>query len=73
MYVNGEMIPVETVQESKERVNSSMMYLIHCKNLGKCYHVSLPTTTIKEGRQRGREEGRKEGRKERQVSIHFAN
>jgi hypothetical protein len=42
-------------QESRERgwrrtveeVNSSMIYLIHCKNLCKCYNVPPPSTTIK--------------------------
>jgi hypothetical protein len=40
MYVNEKMVPVETVQESGETrwgravegKNSSMIYLIHCKN-----------------------------------------
>jgi hypothetical protein len=40
MYVNAKMIPVETIPEmgvgeyrrAKEGVNSSMTYLIHCKN-----------------------------------------
>jgi hypothetical protein len=27
--------------------NSSMRYLIHCKNLWKCYNVPTPSTTIK--------------------------
>jgi hypothetical protein len=31
-----------------EEVNSSMIYLIHCKNLCKCYSVPPPSTTIKE-------------------------
>jgi hypothetical protein len=31
-----------------ERVNSSMMPLIPCKNLCKCYNVSPPSTTIRE-------------------------
>jgi hypothetical protein len=30
-----------------EGVNSSMIYLIHCKNLCKCYNVPPPRTTIK--------------------------
>jgi hypothetical protein len=29
------------------RVNSSMIYLIQCKNLYKCYNVLLPSTAIK--------------------------
>jgi hypothetical protein len=55
MYVSAKMIPVETVpgvrrggmKERSGRVNSSMMYLIHCKNLCKCYNVPPPTTMIK--------------------------
>jgi hypothetical protein len=26
---------------------SRMMYLIHCKNLCKCYNAPIPSTTIK--------------------------
>jgi hypothetical protein len=33
MYVSGEIIPVETVPGMVDRVNSSMIYLIKCKNL----------------------------------------
>jgi hypothetical protein len=29
-----------------EEVNSSMIYLIHCKNFCKCFNVSPPSTTI---------------------------
>jgi hypothetical protein len=55
MYVNVKMIPVETVSgiggvgigKAVEGENSSMMYLIHCKNLCKCYNVPTPSTTIK--------------------------
>jgi hypothetical protein len=36
MYVNAKMIPVETVPV--EGVNSSVIYLIHCKNHCKCYN-----------------------------------
>jgi hypothetical protein len=42
MYVNGKMIPIETVPRmggggaEGEWVNSSMIYLIHCKNFCKC-------------------------------------
>jgi hypothetical protein len=47
MHVNPKMIPVETVpriggggmEESSRGVNSSIIYLIHCKNLCKCYNV----------------------------------
>jgi hypothetical protein len=35
------------IKESSGRVNPSMIYLIHCKNLCKCYSVPLPSTTIK--------------------------
>jgi hypothetical protein len=48
------MIPLET-QESWEgnereqwRVNSCMIYLIHCKNICKFYSVPAPGTTINE-------------------------
>jgi hypothetical protein len=49
------MIPVETVlglgrgRDEREQwwgVNSSMMYLIYCKNFCKCYNA-LPASTIK--------------------------
>jgi hypothetical protein len=55
MYVNAKMIPVETIpgieregiKESCRGMNSSMIYLVHCKNFCKCYNVPLPSTTIK--------------------------
>jgi hypothetical protein len=55
MHVNGKMIAVETVPEMGEGgmmkngggMNSSMIYLIYCKNFCKCHNVPLPTTTIK--------------------------
>jgi hypothetical protein len=55
MYVNTKMITVETVpgidgggmKESSGGVNSSMIYLIHCKNLCKCYNVPPPCAKIK--------------------------
>jgi hypothetical protein len=31
-----------------EKGNSSMIYLVYCKNLFKCYNVPTPSTTIKE-------------------------
>jgi hypothetical protein len=34
-------------KENGEGVNSSMKYLICCKNLYKCHNVPLPSTTIK--------------------------
>jgi hypothetical protein len=47
------MIPVETIpgmgegdERAVERVNSSMICLIHCKNLCKCYSVPPPSKTI---------------------------
>jgi hypothetical protein len=48
------MIPVETVtgirgrvwKTSVEKVNSSIIYLILCKNLCKCYNVLLSNTTV---------------------------
>jgi hypothetical protein len=50
MYVNGKMRPVETTAgrvgvgiKEKENggrgVNSSMIYLIYCKNFCKCHNV----------------------------------
>jgi hypothetical protein len=47
IYVNAKMIPVETVLGMGGEGNSSMIYLIHCKNLCKCYNVPTPNTTIK--------------------------
>jgi hypothetical protein len=52
MYVNAKMIPVETVpgikggrrgERSRGEWNSSMIYLIHCKNFCKFYNVPHPT------------------------------
>jgi hypothetical protein len=48
------VIPVETVpgikggggERAVEVGNSSMIYLIHCKNLCKCYNLPPPSTTI---------------------------
>jgi hypothetical protein len=47
MYVNAKVIPDETVpgirrgdKRAVEGMNSNMIYLIHCKNLCKCYSVS---------------------------------
>jgi hypothetical protein len=55
MYVNAKIILVEIVSgirrgrmnERSGGGNSSMVYLIHCKNLCKCYSVPQPSTTIK--------------------------
>jgi hypothetical protein len=44
---------VETVlgkgewEREVEGDNSSMIYLIHCKNLCKCYNIPTPSTAIK--------------------------
>jgi hypothetical protein len=35
-------------KENGGGVNSSMTYLIHCKNQCKCHNVPPPSTTIKE-------------------------
>jgi hypothetical protein len=55
MYKNGKMRPVETIpgmeggaiKEMMEGVNSTMLYLIYCKNFCKCHNVLPPRTTIK--------------------------
>jgi hypothetical protein len=55
MYKNGKMRPVETIpgmeggaiKEMMEGVNSTMLYLIYCKNFCKCHNVLPPSTTIK--------------------------
>jgi hypothetical protein len=47
MYVNAKMIPGETVPGIRGGGNSSMIYLIHCKNFCKCYNVPPLSTTIK--------------------------
>jgi hypothetical protein len=55
MYVNAKMIPVETVPGIRgrgwgrkvKRGNLNIIYLIHCKNLYKCYNIPIPSTTIK--------------------------
>jgi hypothetical protein len=36
------------IKRMVEGVNSSMIYLIHCKNFCKCHNVPQPSTTIKE-------------------------
>jgi hypothetical protein len=53
MYANAKMMLVENVpgirgrgiKESSGGVNSSVIYLIHCKNLCKCHNV-YPFSTI---------------------------
>jgi hypothetical protein len=55
MYVNAKMIPDGTIPgmgDGRQRrvldgVNSSMIYLIYCKNFCKCHNVPPPSTTIK--------------------------
>jgi hypothetical protein len=48
MYVNAEMRPVETIPAMEgggravEGMNSSMIYLMHCKNFCKSHHVPHP-------------------------------
>jgi hypothetical protein len=50
VYVNAKVIP-ESGDGGRKRavygVNSSMIYLIHCKNLCKSNNVLPPSTTIK--------------------------
>jgi flavoprotein len=45
MYVNGKMIPIESIPGMGEGVNSSMIYLIYCKSFCRCHNV-CPTNTI---------------------------
>jgi hypothetical protein len=60
MYVKAKMIPVETVpgtrgERIKERVRgvkSSMIYLIHHKNICECHNVPPPSTAIKKKKER---------------------
>jgi hypothetical protein len=55
MYVNGKMIPVETVpgvgrvgmKVNGEGGEFSMKYLVYCKNFCKCHNVPPLSTTIK--------------------------
>jgi hypothetical protein len=56
MYVNAKMVPVETTlgmrgeesgKESDGGVNSSMIYLMHCKSFRKCHNAPPPSTAIK--------------------------
>jgi hypothetical protein len=41
------MRPVETIPGMGEGVNSSIVYLIYCKNFCKCHNVPPPSTAIK--------------------------
>jgi hypothetical protein len=53
MYVNRKMIPDEIIpgmggiKENGGGLNSSMIYLIYCKNFCKCHNVPQPSTIIK--------------------------
>jgi hypothetical protein len=46
-FVNGKIVSVETITGTRggklrrivEGVNSSMIYLIYCKNFGQCHNV----------------------------------
>jgi hypothetical protein len=44
MYINGNIIPVETIPEIRE---VGMIYLIHCNILSKC-HDALPPSIVKD-------------------------
>jgi hypothetical protein len=48
MYINANIIPVENIPGIRGGVKSSMIYLIHCKNLCKCHNVLPPSRAIKE-------------------------
>jgi hypothetical protein len=61
-HVNAKMILLKLFQESGEGtwkravegINSSMIYMIHCKNLcKKCYNVPPPRTIIKKKQGQG--------------------
>jgi hypothetical protein len=53
MYINGKMTSVENIpgmggcRRMVEGVNSSIKYLIYCKNFCKCHDVPQTSTTIK--------------------------
>jgi hypothetical protein len=48
MHVNVKVIPFETISGMERGgVNSSMIYLMHCKNFCKSHNVPPPSTTIK--------------------------
>jgi hypothetical protein len=54
MYVNGKMTLVETIPGMEgwlrmvEGVNSTVIYLMHCKNFCKCHNVPPPGTIKKD-------------------------
>jgi hypothetical protein len=58
MNVNGKMILVESISQMGEGrikengggMNSSTIYLIHCKDLCKFYNVYLPRTKMKQNK-----------------------
>jgi hypothetical protein len=53
MYVSVKMTPAETIPGMGEEgikkkgggVNSSMIYLTHCKNFCKCHNIPPPSPT----------------------------
>jgi hypothetical protein len=55
MYVNGKMIPVDSITRMEEgrdkrgweRVNPRIIYLLYCKKFCGCHNVPPPSTTIK--------------------------
>jgi hypothetical protein len=59
MYVNGKMMPVETIpgmdggckRRMVKGVNSSMIYMMHCKDICK-YHNVPPTQQLKKKKER---------------------
>jgi hypothetical protein len=53
MYISGKMRPFGTISgmgergiKENDRVNSSVIYLIYCKNFCKCHNVPPPRITI---------------------------
>jgi hypothetical protein len=47
-----------------ERVNSSMIYLLYRKNIGKCHNVPPPSITIKKLKKKTQKKSEKEKKKE---------
>jgi hypothetical protein len=53
MYVNMKLVTIETVpgirgggDRAVDGVNSSMIYLLYCRNFCKCYNIPPPSTII---------------------------
>jgi hypothetical protein len=44
----GAVLFIILIRKNGGEVNSSIIYLIYCKNFCKCYYVSPPSTTVKE-------------------------